>query len=188
MKERIKKEDGTRNNNPCHMFSGKTNDWVVWKEKYLAKAKKKGYKDILVGDREIPEEQEQETKEEIRAREDAEDDNEEAYSDLILSMADTDAGNVAFSIIRNAKTKYLPDGDSALAWKNMEAKYSPKTAPTEMSLYNEFHSSKLQRGDDPDIWLCRLEDLRFRLEEMGTKMQDRIFLMHILNNLTPEYE
>ena len=35
-------------------FTGKKKDWEAWEEKFLAKAKRKGYKDILLGKQEIP--------------------------------------------------------------------------------------------------------------------------------------
>ena len=31
------------------IFSGKVKDWLMWEEKFLAKNKKKGYKEILTG-------------------------------------------------------------------------------------------------------------------------------------------
>ena len=170
------------------VFSGKVKDWSMWEEKFLARSKKKGYKEILTGKLTVPIESDQETEEEGKARKKTENKNEDAYSDLILSFAETEAGNVAFSIVKNAKTELLPDGDTSLAWKKLKHKYAPKTAPTEMSLYNKFHSSKLRNGEDPDIWICGIEDVRNRLEEMGTKMDERLFIMHILNNLTEEYD
>ena len=170
------------------IFSGEVKDWSMWEEKFLAKSKKKGYKEILTGKVKVPKEEGTETASERKTREDIEEKNEDAYSDLILSFADTEAGNVAFSIVINAKTEDLSDGDTNLAWATLKKKFAPQTAPTEMSLYSDFHSSKLQDGADPDVWICHLEDLRIRLGEMGAKMEDRIFLMHVLNNLTQEYE
>ena len=34
-------------------FSGKKKDWVTWEEKFLSKAKRRGYKDLLLGRTEI---------------------------------------------------------------------------------------------------------------------------------------
>ena len=34
-------------------FDGKKANWTGWKEKFLAKAKKKGHKDILLGTRAV---------------------------------------------------------------------------------------------------------------------------------------
>ena len=41
---------------------------------------------------------------------------------------------------------------------------------------------------DPDVWLTELEDLRVRLIAAGSKMDDEVFLEHVLNNLPKEYE
>ncbi len=35
-------------------FSGKTDEWPRWSEKFLAKAKRSGIKDVLLGKLEIP--------------------------------------------------------------------------------------------------------------------------------------
>ena len=39
-------------------FSGKQSDWSVWREKFMARAKRKGYKDILLGKTPVPAESE----------------------------------------------------------------------------------------------------------------------------------
>ena len=36
------------------LFSGKTEDWPIWSEKFLVRAKRKGYKDLLLGKIDIP--------------------------------------------------------------------------------------------------------------------------------------
>jgi hypothetical protein len=36
------------------LFSGKSADWTTWEEKFVARAKRKGYKDILLGKVKIP--------------------------------------------------------------------------------------------------------------------------------------
>jgi hypothetical protein len=35
-------------------FSGKKKDWIAWEEKFLAKSKRRGYKDVLLGKATIP--------------------------------------------------------------------------------------------------------------------------------------
>ena len=35
-------------------FSGKKKDWDAWEEKFLAKARRRGYKRILLGEAKIP--------------------------------------------------------------------------------------------------------------------------------------
>ena len=42
-------EDTTSSSSKIPIFSGMKKDWDVWSEKFLARAKYKGYKDVLVG-------------------------------------------------------------------------------------------------------------------------------------------
>eukprot|EP00428_Durinskia_dybowskii_P019457 CAMPEP_0170210852 /NCGR_PEP_ID=MMETSP0116_2-20130129/5036_1 /TAXON_ID=400756 /ORGANISM="Durinskia baltica, Strain CSIRO CS-38" /LENGTH=76 /DNA_ID=CAMNT_0010461375 /DNA_START=100 /DNA_END=326 /DNA_ORIENTATION=- len=39
-------------------FSGKQEDWQVWSEQFLARARRKGYKDILKGKISVPTDEE----------------------------------------------------------------------------------------------------------------------------------
>ena len=64
-------------------FDGKKENWLMWSEKFLAKAKKKGYKKILLGKETIPPDSPKVTdKAALQTREL----NDEAYNDLILAM------------------------------------------------------------------------------------------------------
>ena len=88
-------------------FSGKRKDWAAWEEKFLARAKRKGFKDVLLGREEVPADIKEdgtpneiagetaEGKSLLKARER----NELAYGELVLAMDTTkSAGKVAFSI------------------------------------------------------------------------------------------
>jgi hypothetical protein len=46
----------------------------------------------------------------------------------------------------------------------------------------------LKKGQDPDIWITKLEDYRMRLEELGSSISDNQFILHILNNMTEDYD
>jgi hypothetical protein len=46
----------------------------------------------------------------------------------------------------------------------------------------------LKRGDNPEIWITELEDLRIRLEDMGSTISDNQFMIHVLNNVTTDYD
>jgi hypothetical protein len=46
----------------------------------------------------------------------------------------------------------------------------------------------LTRNEDPDAWIITLEELRMKLEDMGSIMTDDQLLIHVLNNLTTDYE
>jgi hypothetical protein len=83
-------------------FSGKKKDWLMWEEKFLARASHRGYKHILT-DKGIKIPKLEETgltleKEKVRKL------NEKAYMELTLSM-DTDhpGGCIAFNIIKGTK-------------------------------------------------------------------------------------
>ena len=177
-------------------FSGKKKDWITWEEKFLSKAKRRGYKDLLLGKVEIPKStavltvvsgasDEEATKLKIKIQEL----NEQGYSDLILSM-DTkeNAGKIAFNLVRSSKNEDYEDGNIAVAFKSLKRKYSPKTAPTLAKYHKLFYSSKLKKKADPDVFITHLEDLRLNMAEMKSKMSDDQFLLHLLNNLTEEYD
>jgi hypothetical protein len=55
-------------------------------------------------------------------------------------------------------------------------------------LEKQFRELSLKKGQDPEIWITESEDLRVRLEAMGSSISDNQFMIHILNNLTSDYE
>jgi transposase InsO family protein len=185
-------------------FSGKKKDWITWEEKFLSKAKRRGYKDLLLGRTEIPKSTavliavvDDDASDEanlIRTEEMAllvkiRELNEQGYSDLILSM-DTkeNAGKVAFNLVRSSKNEDYEDGNIATAFKSLQRKYSPKTAPTLAKYHKLFYSAKLKKKADPDVFITYLEDLRLNMAEMKSKMTDDQFLLHLLNSLTKDYD
>ena len=122
-------------------FSGKQTDWPVWREKFMARARRKGYKNILIGKDKAPDDSEMldktnaAHKEKIALR----DANEMAYEALLLLIDGEQAtGRVAFNIVRGSKTEELADGDAALAWKRLCDKYEPRSAPSRLALKNRF--------------------------------------------------
>ncbi len=144
-------------------FSGKKRDWDAWEEKFLAKAKRKGYKELLQGKLTIPVDSDvldldgDEDKEKI----DIQEKNELAYGELILSMDTREsAGKVAFSIVRQSKSKDYPDGNAKVAWKDLRRKYAPTTVPSLAKLHKQFYGAKLKKKADPDICITYLEDTR----------------------------
>lgn len=89
--------------------------------------------------------------------------------------------------MRGSKCKDYPDGNAAASWKRLKGTYMPDTAPTMTQLHQEFYSSKLKPGYDPDIWMTKLEFLRIQLEELDYIITDDQFMVHIINNLTKDY-
>ena len=93
-----------------------------------------------------------------------------------------------FYIIKSCKTKDHPDGNAATAWEKLKNKYEPVSAPTLVKLEKQFRELSLKKGQDPEIWIMELEDLRVRLETMQSSISENQFMIHILNNLTSDYE
>ena len=68
-------------------FSGKKSDWEGWSEKFLARAKRKGYKQLLLEKAKVPTESEI-TGGDSEVKKQGEF-NEEAFEDIILSINHT---------------------------------------------------------------------------------------------------
>jgi hypothetical protein len=44
-----------------------------------------------------------------------------------------------------------------------------------------------QKNQDPEIWITELEDLQMQLEELGSRITDNQFMIHILRDMTLDY-
>ena len=155
-------------------FSGSKKDWRKWSRKFLAMSVKRGYKDVLLG----------KTREEGMT-DDEKNLNGHAYNDIMLSMDE----DVSFSIVDEACTEELPEGDSAMAWRKLEAKYNSQTNSSKVKLMKQLNRSKLKNKDhDPDHWVSELEVIRSQLKKMNVSIEDDYFMIHILNNLPGDYE
>jgi gag-polypeptide of LTR copia-type len=51
-----------------------------------------------------------------------------------------------------------------------------------------FRESRLGKNEDPELWINNLEDLRIKLQTMGSNMTDDQFIVQVLNSLTSDYE
>ena len=163
-------------------FKGKKEDWEMWSAKFLSKARKKKYLDILTGEVKVTFEDETNKTTEEKALEKL---NKEAYDDLSAAMEDKEA----FSKVNQAKTNVLKGGCAHTASKNLLAKYKPKTMQNRAEKKLEFAQSKLTDWTkDPDEWLDELETIRADLDLMGSPINDEDFKIHVLNNLPKEYE
>ena len=138
----------------------------MWSKKFLARAKKLGYRHILKGDISNDEEKKLVL-------------NNNAYSDLLLAMNCV----VAFDYVDEAVSKEFPEGDAALAWRNLMQKFQPSTTGSRVYYKNEFNNSKLHSDkDDPDEWISGLEKLRKLVKSTGSEISDKDFIIHILND------
>jgi hypothetical protein len=118
-------------------FCGKDDEWPIWGEKFLPKAKRYGFKDLLL------------VKLSISKAEDKFDEvsdigkkmartiklNEIAYTELILSVdVKASYGKIAFNIIKRCKSKDHPDGNAINAWETLKNSYEPVPAPSMVKL------------------------------------------------------
>jgi len=173
-------------------FDGSASSWSDWEVKFLARGQRKGFSGILKGTDKAPpastviDEKTAAGKEEKRCR----DGNNYAYEEMLLSIqTKTDEGRVAFHIVTGSVSTDLPDGDAALAWERLKNKYAPRITPRKLELRREFQVCKLKNSEhDPEAWITHLEGLRMKLKDVGSTMTDEDLMVHILNNLTDDYE
>ena len=178
------------------LFSGKKNEYDAWKEKFLARAKRRGIKEYYFKDaKEIPKSSEKLSTGTDAGKIRLQQGNITAYEELILSInTETKEGRVAFRLVKGCKTKDYEDGLASMAWKRLEAKYASKTAPTLVKLMKQFANCRLKdKEHDPDEWITELEELQARIEEMSPiktdeKKLELDLMIHVLNSLPEEYE
>src|SRR5210317_644145 len=168
-------------------FSGKQSDWRIWQSKFLSNASSKGYRQILEGKVEVPNDST-----EIDINTDAgkkqqklRDKNREAFNDLIFSCND----EVSIGAIEAATSDDYEEGNARQAWKNLLEIYQPQMMTNKTALFKEFTNSALSDSSkNLDIWIDELENIRKRLKLVGIEKTDEEMVMHILNNLPKEYD
>jgi gag-polypeptide of LTR copia-type/Zinc knuckle len=172
-------------------FYGKSEEWPTWSEKFLAKSRRYGFKDVLLVKVKIPKTDEvydmesEEGKKFIIAA----DMNELAYTELVLSIDDkTSSGKVAFNLVKGCKSKEYVDCNACMAWEQLKSKFEPLSVPSLVKIEKQFRQCALKKGQDPEIWLTELEEYRMKLEELGSSITDNQFMTHILNNMTSDYD
>jgi gag-polypeptide of LTR copia-type len=95
---------------------------------------------------------------------------------------------IAFNIVKGCKSKDHPDGNAGIALDKLKNKYEPMSAPSMVKLDNQFRDSALKKGEDPKVWITQLKDICVRLKDMGSGISERQFMIHVLNNLTSDYD
>ena len=165
-------------------FSGKKEDWMMWSDKFMAKAMMKGYDEILDGTVLVPDDN---TTNPSPSQEEARKQNKLAYNELILACTD----KIAFGIVKNAKTENLKKGDAKLAWERLKTRYEPNTGTELLALNKEYMSMELDNlKKDPEDFITDLDELRTRMADdpFNEVITDKSFMLHILNSLPIEYE
>src|SRR5437868_6633791 len=112
-------------------FASDQGKWCKWKLKFLSKALYCGYQDMLLGKTTVPKDSETldlttDAAKELDAARSA---NWMAYAALALACEEGGLG-----IVKKLHFTNLLDGDAAVAWKNLTAKYKPTTNMLHMQL------------------------------------------------------
>jgi hypothetical protein len=130
-------------------FYGKSEEWPTWSEKFLAKARGYGFKDVLLGKVKVPrtgEDYDTESQEGKKLTIVA-DMSELAYTELILSIDDkTSSGKVTFNLVKGCKNKDYANGKASMAWERLNNKFEPSSAPSLVKLEKQFRQCSLKKG------------------------------------------
>jgi len=98
------------------VFSGKQDDWKFWEVKFLARARRKGFKEILLGTVKIPKDLEKFdlTVPTEKAQSEIHNKNELAFEELVLSIDTLQGdGRVAFHMVCCCKSDDYKNGNVA---------------------------------------------------------------------------
>jgi len=172
-------------------FSGKQDDWKFWEVKFLTRARRKGFREILLGKETIPKDNEKFDldKPDEKAKSKICEKNELAFEELVFSIDTTGGdGRVAFQAVCCCKNDDYKNGNAADAWARLTAKYAPNIAPIKLELKSEFQQSKWDVTQDPNVWISDLQSLQAWLKEIKSDISDEDFMIHVLNGLPPEYK
>ena len=166
------------------LFDGTKKNWPMWKVKFMTRANRKGYKQLLTGDTDIPDKGTVDN-DELKLLKKA----DLAYEDMVMAIDGTKTqGKVVFNILHGSTSTNKPDGDCAVAWKRLNEKFEPKTAPNRLLLSKQYQNASLRAGADPSAFITYMEELKVKLDEMGYNIPETQFIDQVLNNLTEEYE
>jgi gag-polypeptide of LTR copia-type/Zinc knuckle len=190
-------------------FDGKQSSWTPWDARWCARAIKRGYFNLLVGEDDdvfIPKISEEgktyketavdDQGKQITTKSISKADVEKAtqynlngFAELLMSMDwSTPVGRVVFDMVNGTKCADYPHGNLRVAYKRLKLKFSPQTTLALSTIYKRYAASKLRKGHDPDVFLTYLQDLRTQMADMGQVYDDKAFMIHVLSNLGEDYE
>jgi hypothetical protein len=90
--------------------------------------------------------------------------------------------------VKGFENKDYADGNASMAWERLKNKFEPQSAPSFVKMEKQFTQCALKKDQDPDIWITELEDYRMKRNELGSSISENQFILHILNNMTAEYD
>ena len=142
---------------PRYVFSGKTEDYLTWSKKYMARATMKKFAGVIKGTKKLRTKSEIENEtDEGKKKEDKEIEemNLKGFNDLMLSI-DTDSpeGLEAFDIVTECEDANYPDGNLFDAWQKLKTNSEPTTVCAFVDLKNDFNARGLREKEKPLLWI-----------------------------------
>jgi hypothetical protein len=165
-------------------FSGKKNEFALWKFKFLACCTFHKCQSILIDDNVTAPEASKTLGANDTVELDHRNQNDKAYMLLTLSITDP----ITFEAIQNALTTDLPGEDAKQAWKNICNIYQPSTNTEKHALEQQFYQCILSDENmNPDKWFVKLENLRIQLKtDHGCILEDAKMITQILYSPSPK--
>ena len=91
---------------------------------------------------------------------------------------------ISSNIVENATSNKLSKGDLGKAWGRLKRRWNPKTREDKVEVFTKFLNYKLENTrQKPMDWLAFLEKKQMELANTGHKMDDEMFITHLLNSL-----
>ena len=91
---------------------------------------------------------------------------------------------ISLNIVENATLDKLSKGDLRKAWGRLERRWNPKTREDKVEVYTKFLNYKLENTRQKQMdWLAFLEKKCTELVNTQHKMDDEMFITHLLNSL-----
>ena len=177
-----------------YKFNNTKENWHEFALKFRVIADSRGYEDIIDGTKNPPDKKEnleilpkdddkllKANKEKLAVRVAS----KKGYRDLVMSTE-----GISLNIVENATSDKLSKGDLRKAWGRLERRWNPKTREDKVEVYTKFLNYKLENTrQKPMDWLAFLEKKHTELANTGLKMDDEMFITHLLNSLPQsEYE
>jgi hypothetical protein len=74
-----------------------------------------------------------------------------------------------------------------MEWDSFKKKFEPVSAPSLVRMEKLLCHCALKKNQDPEILTTEFKGLHMKLEELGSKITGNRFMIHILNNMTSDY-
>ncbi|CAN0398258.1 unnamed protein product, partial [Scytosiphon promiscuus] len=78
--------------------------------------------------------------------------------------------------------------DGQQAWRALLVKYENNSTQRRRTLMRKLDNSKMEEGEDPDVFFVQLDQLADDLESMGEPVTKHRVMDIILSGMTSEYE